>query len=74
MATIRTVLQNKYSATFNKRSLQISHDERTVKAVDITTGELVEGPELRSIRSLLEWHIKSKRESSELPTIATVAK
>lgn len=62
-----------WKATFNKRHLQITQDKE-IKAVDIATGELVQGDELRSIMNLLRWHIESKRESSELPTIATVNK
>lgn len=68
---ITTVGKDKYSAVFNKRSLSITNDGQ-VKAVDTSTGEVIDGPELRSIRRLVEWHVKSKRDSNELPTLWTV--
>lgn len=67
---IQTVGKNKFSAVFNKRNLDID-TSADLKAVDTTTGEIIEGAELRSIRNLVEWHIKSKKDSNSLPTLWT---
>lgn len=71
--TITTIGKNKYRATFNHRHLTITND-KAVTAVDTSTGEILHGDELRSIRNLVEWHTKSKRDSNELPTLWTVKK
>lgn len=70
MATITLVGKDKYRATFNRRSLSIDVSAG-IKATDTATGEVIEGTELRSIHNFVEWHIKSKRDSSELPTLWT---
>lgn len=67
---IQTTGKNKFSAVFNKRNLDID-TSADLKAVDTTTGEIIEGAELRSIRNLVEWHIKSKKDSNSLPTLWT---
>lgn len=67
---INTVGKDKFNAVFNKRSLIITNDGQ-IKAVDTATGEIIDGPELRSVRRLVEWHVKSKRDSNGLPTLWT---
>lgn len=42
-----------------------------VGAVDTTTGEILDGHELRSIKRLVEWHVKSGMDSNELQTFWT---
>lgn len=71
MAKIITISKNKYGATFNKRNLNIDTSAE-LKAIDTTTGEIIEGAELRSIKRLVEWHVKSKKQTNELPTLWTV--
>lgn len=71
--TITTIGKNKYRATFNRRHLTITND-KSVTAVDTSTGEIIDGAELRSIRNLVEWHVKGKRDNNELPTLWTVRK
>jgi hypothetical protein len=66
--TITTIGRNQYRATFNRRHIQIANE----KAVDLSTGEIITGDEARSIRRLVEWHIKTRRDSNELPTLWTV--
>lgn len=70
---ITTIGKNKYRATFNRRNLTITNDS-ALSAVDTSTGEIIEGNELHSIKNLLQWHIKSKRDNNELPTLWTVKK
>ena len=70
---ITTVGANKFSATFNRRSLLITND-KGVCATDTTTGEVIHGDELRSVTRLIEWHLKSKKDSNELPTLWTMRK
>lgn len=68
---INTIGKNKFTATFNRRRIQIENEADT-KVVDLATGEIVDGDELRSIRNLVLWHIQSKLDSNELPTLWTV--
>lgn len=35
-------------------------------------GATLHGDELRSVRRLVEWHVKSGKDSNELVTVATV--
>lgn len=72
MAKIATTSRNTYKAIFNRRSIQIDNEGKDIKVVDTSTGEIIEGAEQRSVRNLLEWHIKSKRDTSELPALWTV--
>lgn len=71
MASITTVGRNKYRATFNKRSLVIDAGT-TLTATDTATGEVLRGAELQSVTALVNWHVKTKRDSNELITVATV--
>lgn len=71
MASITTTGRNQYRATFNKRSLVIDAGAE-LKATDTATGEVLHGDELRSVKALVTWHVKSKRDSNELITVATV--
>lgn len=68
---IKTIGENRYAATFNKRSLQIDATAN-LKAIDTGTGEHIDGHELRSIKRLVEWHVKSKQDSNELKTFWTM--
>lgn len=68
---IRTIGESTYTATFNRREIQITNG-RSLRAVDISTGEILAGDELRSVRSLLKWHLKSNADSNELPAFWTV--
>jgi hypothetical protein len=68
---IATIGANKFRATFNRRSLLITNDS-AVAATDTATDEAIEGAELKSIESLVKWHLKSKLDSNELPTLWTV--
>ena len=70
---ITTIAKNKFRATFNRRSIVITND-KAVAATDTATGEIIEGAELRSVESLVKWHLKSKKDSNELPTLWTVRK
>lgn len=72
MAKIATVGRNKYKAIFNRRTILITQDDKEIKVADTNTGEIIEGSEQRSVRNLLEWHVKSKREVSEVTTLWTV--
>ena len=72
MAKIATVGREKWRAQFNRRILNITSDSSGIKAVDGSTGEIIEGSELTSIKNFLNWHIKSRRDTSELPTLWTV--
>ena len=72
MAQISTIGNGKYSATFNNRSLLITVKRSGATAVDAETGEIIEGTELKSIKSLLKWHVESKLKDSELPTLWTM--
>ena len=67
---ITTIGAHKFRATFNRRSLLITNDKAIV-ATDAATGEVIEGTELRSIENLVKWHLKSKQDSNELPTLWT---
>jgi hypothetical protein len=71
--TITTTGRNKYRATFNRRHIAITNDS-ALSAVDTSTGEIIEGNELHSIKNLVQWHIKSKLDNNELPTLWTVKK
>jgi hypothetical protein len=74
MATISTTSRDTYAATFNGRTLKITTQGKA-QATDTATGEILpDGDELRSIRALVAWHVKSKRQRSELATVATVRK
>ena len=68
--TITTTGRNQYRATFNRRHIHIFNG----KAIDLSTGEIIEGNELHSIKNLVQWHVKSRRDSNELPTLWTVRK
>lgn len=70
---ISTTGRNQYTATFNRRNLTITNNA-LLTVVDLATGELIEGAELRSIKNILTWHIQSKRDSNSLPTLWTVRK
>lgn len=72
MAKIGTVGRNKYKATFNRRVISITQADKEIKVIDTNTGEIIEGAEQRSVRNLLEWHVKSKWEVSEVATLWTV--
>ena len=71
MASITTVGRNQYRATFNKRSLFIDAGKVLV-ATDTATNETLRGAELQSVGALVNWHVKAKRDSNELMTVATV--
>jgi hypothetical protein len=71
MASIATVGRNKYRATFNKRSLVIDAGA-TLTATDTATNEVLRGAELQSVAVLINWHVKTKRDSNELVTVATM--
>jgi hypothetical protein len=71
--TITTTGRNKYRAHFNRRHIQITTDG-TLTAADLSTGELIAGDELRSVKSLVQWHVQTKQDSNELPTLWTVRK
>jgi hypothetical protein len=64
---ITTIDNGRYSATFNRRQLLIT-GQRSLKAVDTETGEILDGPELTSIKSLVKWHLAANRQTSELNT------
>lgn len=68
---ITTIDKGRYNAVFNRRNLAIT-GERTIKAVDTATGEILDGPELRSIKRLVDWHIKSGKTTNHLNTYWTV--
>lgn len=68
---IVTVDKSRYAATFNGRNLVITGD-RALKAVDTETGEILDGAELRSIKRLVDWHLKSQRQTNELNTYWTI--
>lgn len=72
MAKIATVGRDKWKAVFNNRSIIIHEDGKDIKAADTGTGEIIEGPELSSIKNFLIWHRKSRRDTSELPVVRTV--
>lgn len=59
--TITTTGRHQYRATFNKRSLTIDATG-TLPATDTATGATLHGDELRSVRRLVEWHVKSGRD------------
>ena len=71
MATIRTLSDGHFTATFNRRQLDIRRSGKRFKAVDTATGEILDGGELKSVKALVEWHVESKRVVSELVTVAT---
>lgn len=68
---IQTITKTEFRADFNRRDLRITNDG-PVKAVDTETGELLDGGELRSVKALLDWHIKSGKAVNELVTVGTV--
>lgn len=68
---ITTIDKGRYTATFNRRNLVIT-GERSIKAVDAATGEILTGPEPISIRRLVAWHLKSKNTKNELSTLWTI--
>lgn len=72
MAKIATTGRNKYKAIFNRRTILITQENKEIKVIDTNTGEIIEGAEHRSVRNLLEWHVKSKRDASEVATLWTV--
>lgn len=72
MARITTVSRVKWKAVFNKRVLLIHDEGGSVKATDTNTNRPVEGAELASVKNLLNWHRRSQRDTSELPTLWTV--
>lgn len=67
---IKTTGKNRYAATFNRRSLRIDATGE-LKAVDTSTGEIIDGTELASIKRLVAWHVKTKRDHNELKTFWT---
>lgn len=72
MAQIKTVGDNRWVATFNKRNLVVTQEQKEVKAIDMVTGEVIDGGELHSIKNLLRWHIDKRRITSEPPALWTV--
>lgn len=69
---IDTMGRNEWLASFNNRRLSI----RTIggdglSVMDTDTYEFIVGSELRSVKNFLEWHVKSRRVSSEVARIWT---
>lgn len=70
-STIRNAGSGVWSADFNHRNIEIRAKASGLSVIDIETGALVDDNELRSVKSLLDWHVKSRRSVSTVPRLWT---
>jgi len=72
LSRIVTVAHGAWDASFNNRRLSIrTIGNNGLTVMDTDSQELIAGGELRSVKNFLEWHVKSRRVSSEVARLWT---
>lgn len=70
MAQITTISPSTWEATFNRQHYRIVKRQSELTVQRVADGATVkDARELRSLMSFHRWHVRSKRKTSELPTM-----